>query len=197
MAHGAWRMAHGAWRMAQRQTITISFMAEQRSLIPAERIEQTILLIRGQKIMRDKDLAVLYGVKPIALRQRVKRNPKRFPSDFMFQLNSEEVDIWVSQNVIPSKRSLGGYLPYAFTEQGVAMLSSVLRSERAVLVNVEIRRTFVRLRQMLVSHAELARKLDQLEKKYDGKFRMVFEAIHELMQPPEPKKRPIGFLADR
>jgi hypothetical protein len=136
-------------------------------------------------------------VKPIALRQQVKRNKERFPDDFMFQLNAREVEILVSQNVIPSKRSLGGYLPYAFTEQGVAMLSSVLRSERAVLVNIEIMRAFVRLRQMLASHADLAQKLEQLEKKYDKQFKIVFDAIRELMEPPEPKKRPIGFLVDR
>ena len=153
------------------------------SLIPAERIERAILFIRGQKVMLDRDLATLYGVKAIALRQQVSRNEARFPSDFMFRLSREEADALVSQNVIPSKRSLGGSLPYAFTQEGVAMLSSVLRSERAVLVNIEIMRTFVRLRQMLASNVELTRRLNELEKKDDGQFRVVFDAIRQLTDP--------------
>ncbi|MBU1261739.1 ORF6N domain-containing protein [bacterium] len=116
-------------------------------LVPIERIEDKILLIREQKVMLDRDLAELYGVKPIALRQQVKRNIVRFPEDFMFQLTQEEAEFLVSQNVIPSKKHFGGYLPYAFTEQGVAMLSSVLNSERAVLVNIQIMRTFTPLEQ--------------------------------------------------
>jgi hypothetical protein len=169
-------------------------MPENRSVIPAERIEQSILLIRNHKVMLDRNLAQLYGVKAIALRQQVSRNGARFPSDFVFRLNEEEAEALVSQNVIPSKRSLGGSLPYAFTQEGVAMLSSVLRSERAVLVNIEIMRTFVRLRQMLASNVELARKLDTLEKKYDTQFKVVFDAIRQLMQPPPSKPKPqIGF----
>lgn len=164
------------------------------SLIPVERIEKVILLIRGHKVMLDRDLAELYGVKAIALRQQVSRNETRFPADFMFRLSQEEVETLVSQNVIPSKRSLGGSLPYAFTQEGVAMLSSVLRSERAVLVNIEIMRTFVRLRAMLASNVELARRLDDLEKKYDSQFRVVFDAIRQLMAPPPPRsQRKIGF----
>lgn len=115
-----------------------------KALIPAERIERSILLIRGHKVLLDRDLAELYGVKPIALRQQVRRNLNRFPDDFMFQLTAEEAEALVSQNVIPSRRSLGGFLPYAFAQEGVAMLSSVLRSERAVLVNIDIMRAFVR-----------------------------------------------------
>ena len=125
----------------------------------------------------------------------VKRNLERFPEDFMFQLSKEEVDFLRSQ-IVTLKRGRGQhskYLPYAFTEQGVAMLSSVLHSPRAIQVNIEIMRTFVRLRQMLASHADLARKLDALEKKYDAQFKSVFEAIRQLMAPPEPKRRPIGF----
>jgi hypothetical protein len=164
------------------------------SLLPAERIERAILLIRGHKVMLDRDLAALYGVRPIALRQQVRRNSKRFPADFMLRLTAEEADRLVSQSVIPSRRSLGGYLPYAFTQEGVAMLSSVLRSERAIEVNIEIMRAFVRLRELLATHKDLARKLDDLEKKYDAKFRVVFDAIRELMAPPAPKpKRVLGF----
>ena len=164
------------------------------SLIPVERIERAILLIRGHKVMLDRDLAALYGVKAIALRQQVSRNEARFPPDFMFRLSREEAEALVSQNVIPSKRSLGGSLPYAFTQEGVAMLSSVLRSERAVRVNIEIMRTFLRLRAMLASNVELAGRLDELEKKYDARFRVVFDAIRQLMAPPPPRpQHRIGF----
>jgi hypothetical protein len=165
-------------------------------LIPAERIERSILLISGHKVLLDRDLAELYGVKAIALRQQVRRNQARFPEDFMFQLTAEEAEALVSQNVIPSRRSLGGFLPYAFTQEGVAMLSSVLRSERAVLVNIDIMRAFVRLRELLASHVELARRLDELEKKYDAQFRIVFDAIRDLITPPpSPPRRRIGFHA--
>ena len=144
--------------------------------------------------MLDRDLATLYNVKAIALRQQVKRNLKRFPPDFMFQLSLTETHILVSQNVIPSRRSLGGFLPYAFTEQGIAMLSAVLKSERAVDVSIAIMRVFVKLRELLLSHRDLSRRLDELEQKYDGQFRMVFEAIRELMKPePVPPLRRIGF----
>lgn len=164
-----------------------------KSLVPLERIDQVILLIRGQKIMLDRDLAKLYGVKAIALRQQVKRNQGRFPSDFMFQLSEREVDFLVSQNVIPSKRNLGGSFPYAFTEHGILMLSSVLNSERAIFVNIEIMRAFVRLRRLLATNVELSRKLAKLENKYDAQFKVVFDAIRKLMIPPEPKRQPIGF----
>jgi phage regulator Rha-like protein len=144
--------------------------------------------------MHDADLAELYGVETRALIEAVKRNIERFPQDFMFQLNQDEFHILKSQFVIPSS-GWGGRRtpPYAFTEQGVAMLSSVLRSKRAMQVNVEIMRAFVRLRKMLGSHADLARKLAALEKKYDTQFKVVFDAIRQLMTPPEPKKRRIGF----
>jgi hypothetical protein len=164
-----------------------------KALIPVEVIERKIYFIRGHKVMLDKDLAVLYEVKPIRLREQVKRNLKRFPKDFMFQLDDEEIDFMVSQNAIPSRKHLGGYNPYVFTEQGVAMLATVLNSERAIHVNIEIMRAFVRLRQMLASNAELARKLDTLEKKYDAQFKVVFDAIRQLMTPPETKKGKIGF----
>jgi len=166
-----------------------------KSIVPADRIEKAILLIRRQKVLLDTDLAALYGVETRVLIQAVKRNLDRFPEDFMFQLSKEEADFLRSQ-IVTLKRGRGQhskYLPYAFTEQGVAMLSSVLRSQRAIQVNIEIMRAFIRLRQMLASNAELARKLDALEKKYDAQFKQVFEAIRQLMAPPEPKRRPMGF----
>jgi len=167
-----------------------------KTLIPVEVIERRILLIRGQKVMLSVHLAELYDVETRALNQAVKRNISRFPEDFMFQLNTSEAEQLVSQNVIPHKKYFGGSLPYAFTEQGVAMLSSVLNSETAIKVNIEIMRAFVRLRRMLASHADLARKLEALEKKYDAQFKVVFDAIRQLMATPEPKKRPIGFLVE-
>lgn len=165
-------------------------------IVPMERITQAILLIRGQKVMLDNDLADLYQVEIKVLNQAVKRNIARFPDDFMFQLTAGETAHLRSQ-FVTLKTGRGQhrkYLPYAFTEQGVAMLSSVLRSDRAIHVNIEIMRAFVRLRQMLASNAELARKLAALERKYDAQFKVVFDAIRELMTPPVPKKkRPIGF----
>jgi len=164
-----------------------------QSLIPVKRIEKAILLVRGQKVMLDADLAALYGVETRVLVQAVKRNIDRFPEDFMFQLSQEEFAVLRSQSVTSSDWGGRRYPPYAFTEQGVAMLSSVLRSQRAIQVNIEIMRAFIRLRQMLASHAELARKLDALEKKYDAQFKEVFEAIRQLTTPPQPKRRAIGF----
>ena len=168
-------------------------MVSKQSLIPVDRIEKAILLVRRQKVMLDADLAGLYGVETRVLVQAVKRNLERFPEDFMFQLSREEFAVLRSQSVTSSDWGGRRYPPYAFTEQGVAMLSSVLRSQRAIQVNIEIMRAFIRLRQMLASHAELARKLDALEKKYDAQFKDVFEAIRQLMAPPEPKRRAIGF----
>ncbi len=170
-------------------------MAKKSGLVPAERIERSILLIRDQKVMLDADLAELSDVETKVLVQSVKRNLRRFPDDFMFQLSKEEFDDLRSHNVTSSSWGGRRYPPYAFTEQGVAMLSSVLSSDRAVQVNVEIMRAFVRLRQILASHEELRKKLDALEKKYDVQFKAVFEAIRQLMAPlaaPEKKGR-IGF----
>jgi hypothetical protein len=183
------------WERAAHNSIKEVGMVNEKSLVLVERIEKAILLVRGQKVMLDADLAALYGVETRVLVQAVKRNIERFPDDFMLQLNKEEVDSLRSQ-IVTLKKGRGQhskYLPYAFTEQGVAMLSSVLRSRRAIQVNIEIMRAFIRLRQMLASHVELARKLDALEKKYDAQFKQVFEAIRQLMIPPEPKRRPIGF----
>jgi len=171
-------------------------MDGQINLIPVERIEWAILFIRGEKVMLDSDLAELYEVETRILNQAVKRNIERFPADFMFQLTLEESEIVVrsrSQSVILKRGANVKYQPYAFTEQGVAMLSSVLHSERAVAVNIGIMRAFVKLRQMLSSNAELARKLADMEKKYDAQFKVVFDAIRQLMSPPAKPKREIGF----
>jgi hypothetical protein len=179
----------------------------EHGLIPSGRIERLILVLRGQRVMLDADLAALYGVDTGALNRAVKRNSQRFPSDFVFQLTEKEAEdlrchFGISKTGERNLRSplgtadvRGGrrYLPYAFTEQGVAMLSSVLRSLRAAQVNVEIMRTFVRLRKMLQANAELARKLEGLEKKYDTQFRVVFDAIRELMAPPVKQNKRIGF----
>jgi hypothetical protein len=152
------------------------------------------LLIRGQKVILDRDLAELYGVETKQLKQAVKRNIERFPDDFMFQLTREELENWRSQFVTSKADKMGlRYPPMAFTEQGVAMLSSVLRSKRAVQVSIEIMRAFVCLRQMLDAHKDLRRKLAELEKKYDDQFKIVFEAIAELMAPPQKAPRKIGF----
>lgn len=166
-------------------------MSEDASIIPIERVEQSIYLIRGHKVMLDRDLAGLYGVETRVLNQAVKRNAERFPSDFMFELTREEIRN-ISQFVICSTIKHSPKV-LAFTEQGVAMLSGILKSSRAVDVNIAIMRTFVKLRRMLESSEELSRKLAELESRYDEQFRIVFEAINELMIPPEPKKNPIGF----
>ena len=180
------------------------------AMIPAEKIQKVIYLVRGQKVMLDRDLAAMYGVPTKALKQAVRRNATRFPADFMFVLTREEFADWRSQFVtsnadraeflrsqsVTSKTDPRGgtqYPPMAFTEQGVAMLSSVLNSERAIQVNIAVMRTFTQLRQMLASHAELARELAKLEKKYDAQFRVVFDAIRQLMTPPDPPRKQIGF----
>lgn len=189
------------------------------ALLPAERIERRVLLLRGEKVILDVHLAELYEVSTKVLNQAVKRNPERFPSDFLFKLTPQETELVLksqivtsnlenednalttkgilrSQSVTSKRVGSGGrrYSPYAFTEQGVAMLSSVLRSSRAVQVNIEIMRTFVRLRQMIAGHADLARKLSAIEKKYDAQFKIVFDAIRELMTPPTADEvREMGF----
>jgi len=169
----------------------------ENNMVPEEVIEQKILIIRGHKVMLDKDLAKIYGVRSIRLREQVRRNIARFPEDFMFQLNKEEAKSMVSQNAIPSWKHLGGCLPYAFTEQEVAMLSSVLHSERAIQVNIAIMRAFVKLRQILSMNKELAYKLTELERKiakHDEDIQAIFIAIHKLMAPPPIKPKPqIGF----
>ncbi|MBU2444498.1 MAG: ORF6N domain-containing protein [Bacteroidetes bacterium] len=165
-------------------------------IIPIERIEKQIFLIRNQKVMLSIHLAELYDVEVRALIQAVKRNINRFPSDFMFQLNDKEFENLKSQIVISSWGGSRRANPYAFTEQGVAMLSSVLRSDRAVKVNIQIMRAFVKLREILSTHKDLAKKLKELELKiesHDEQIMAIFEAINQLLQPPEKPKRTIGF----
>ncbi|MHB8874310.1 MAG: ORF6N domain-containing protein [Myxococcaceae bacterium] len=166
-------------------------------IVPLPGIAKRIRFLRGHRVLLSNDLSQLYEVEPRELVQAVKRNMERFPDDFMFQVTASEIESLRSQSVISS---WGGtrYRPYAFTEQGVAMLSSVLRSKRAIEVNIEIMRAFVRLREMLAGNRELARKLAELEKRYDSQFRVVFEAIRELMEPPDPpERRRIGFGSHR
>ena len=190
----------------------------EASLIPVRRIERKILLLRGEKVLLDSDLAELYGVETKALNQAVKRNLERFPEDFMFQVSKAEAAlISRSQNVTleseisgkPTEKARNPrsqivtlesgqnlkYRPYAFTEQGVAMLSSVLRSDRAIQVNLAIMRTFVQLRQMLATHSDLACKLAAMERKYDSRFKIVFDALREMMAEKKKPKREIGFHA--
>ena len=165
------------------------------NLISIEKIEKAIYVIRGERVMLDRDLANLYCVTTAALNQAVRRNRERFPEDFMFQLTAAEVaDLNRSQIVIGSQKHRDPRSrPYAFTEHGVAMLSSVLRSKRAISVNIGIMRAFVKLRQLLVSNAELARRLDKLESKYDKRFKIVFDAIRYLMAQPVKDRKEIGF----
>lgn len=164
----------------------------------AMRIEGSIVLIRGHRVLLDDALAALYGVPVKVLNQTVKRNAERFPEDFMFQLTAEESDSLRSRSVTSKNAGRGGrrYEPYAFMEQGVAMLSGVLRSERAVSVNIEIMRAFVRMRRVLREHADLAQKLVHLEKRYDAQFRVVFDAIRDLMEPPPKPRERIGFRGE-
>jgi hypothetical protein len=166
------------------------------SLVPPEVIERRILLLRGHKVMLDSHLAELYEVPTFRLNEAVKRNRRRFPEDFMFRLTKEEAGSLTSQFAM-SKPGRGGRrtLPYVFTEQGVAMLSTVLNSERAIAVNIAIMRTFVRLRQILATHKELAARLAALEKKYDQRFKVVFDILKQLMEPPpSPPKPLLGFM---
>jgi phage regulator Rha-like protein len=169
-----------------------------KALIPLEVIEQRILLVRGQKVMLDADLAALYGVETKQLVRAVKRNILRFPEDFMFQLSNDEFENLRYHFGTSSHWGGRRYPPYAFTEHGVAMLSSVLNSPRAVQVNIQIMRTFAKLREIMSQHKDLARRLDELETKYDAQFKIVFDAIRQLMAPPEPEppKKRIGFLVE-
>jgi hypothetical protein len=173
-------------------------MSEIRSgsLFTDEAIVNKIFYIRGQKVMLDKDLAELFGVQPIRLREQVKRNIDRFPGNFMFQLTDSEVDLMVSQIAIPSKKHLGGYLPYAFSEHGVLMLANVLRSKTAVQVSVRIIEIFVKMRELLLTNSEILLKLEQLERRVEQNsddIQMVFAALKEMLAPPKDPRPRIGF----
>ena len=167
-------------------------MGNTKALVPMEVIVTKILYLRGEKVLLDRDLAELYGVETKQLKRAVRRNIKRFPEDFMFELSKEE---WENLRCHFGTSSWGGtrYAPLAFTEQGVAMLSSVLKSDRAIEVNIAIMRAFVQLRKMIASNEELARKLDELEEKYDEQFRIVFDAIRALIEHDEKPPKKIGF----
>ncbi len=162
-------------------------------LLPSRAITSKIYLIRGLKIMLDRDLAELYGVETRTLKQAVRRNQERFPEDFMFELSNQEVKDLRSQSVIPSAHGGTRYKPMAFTELGVAMLSSVLKSERAIQANIDIMRAFTHLRRMLATHEDLKRKIEEMESKYDEQFQIVFEAIQQLLTEDEKPKGKIGF----
>lgn len=171
-------------------------MVDHKTII-SRQIENFIYIIRAHKVMLDEDLAKLYQVETKVFVQAVKRNMNRFPEDFMFQLSTEEHELLRSQFVTSTGRTGRRYPPYVFTEQGVAMLSSVLNSERAVQVNIEVMRTFVKMRQLISSHEELATKLIELESRYDKQFKIVFQAIREIMSPTNPPKiQRIGFGRD-
>ena len=165
------------------------------NIIPQESIETKIIFIRGKKVMLDRDLAQLYGVTTSNLNKAVRRNIERFPEDFMFQLSKEEFE---NLKFHFGTSSWGGTrkLPHAFTENGVAMLSSVLNSDRAIKVNIQIMRTFTRLREMLMTHKDLKKKIEAMEEKYDYQFKIVFDAIKELLEPPIKTKKKIGFLRE-
>lgn len=176
---------------------------KRTALVSGEQIAQSILVFRGHKVLLDEDLATLYAVATKVFLQAVKRNLRRFPADFMFQLNAAEWTVLRSQNVTSTSRGGRRYAPYVFTEQGVAMLSSILSSERAIAINIEIMRAFVKLRELLSSNRELARRFEQLEARLDKKLTehdqaiaAILSAIRELMNPPAPKRRGIGFTAD-
>jgi hypothetical protein len=165
-----------------------------KDLVPIERIVRGIYLIRDKKVMMDRDLAELYGVDTAQLKRAVKRNIERFPSDFMFELTKQELEDWRCQFGTSNGTRMGlRYLPMAFTEQGVAMLSSVLRSRRAISVNIQIMRAFTQLRQMLSTHEDLRKKIEDLESKYDQQFKVVFEAMKRLLDAEERPIKRIGF----
>ncbi len=178
-------------------------MKPTKPAVPDEVVIDKIYLIRGQKVMIDRDIAELYGVKPIRLREQVKRNNGRFPANFMFQLTAKEVDSMVSQNAIPSKKHLGGFLPYVFTEHGVLMLANILKSERAIQMSIRIIEVFVKLREVVSTHKDLLLQMQKLEKqlthhddrldKHEDEIQLIFEALKQLLNPPQPPRRLIGY----
>jgi len=172
-------------------------MPSKQSMIPLERVERSIIFIRGKRVMLDADLAVLYGVPTRTLNQAVKRNKARFPVDFMFKLSKKEKGQVVTNCDHLQRLKFSPALPHAFTEHGAIMLANVLKSKRAIEVSIHIVRAFVRLREMLASHMILSQKLNALEKKYDKRFKLVFEVIRQLMKSTESKGEPIGFRVDK
>jgi len=158
-----------------------------------ENIVNHIYFIRGEKVMLDLDLASLYNIETRVLKQAVKRNIRRFPDDFMLELTEEEINLVVSQNVIPSRRYFGGAKPFAFTEQGVAMLSGILNSERAIQVNIAIMRTFVQIRKFILSNKEIEDKISGLEEKYDKNFAIIFKVLQKLIEKKDTPRRQIGY----
>jgi phage regulator Rha-like protein len=171
----------------------------KKSILADEIIVNKIYYIRKQKIMLDRDLAELYGVQAIRLREQVKRNLERFPPNFMFQLTKKEVEMMVSQNAIPSKQKLGGFLPYAFTEHGVLMLASVLKSKQALDVSISVIEIFVKMRELLATNKDILLQMQKVEKKltaHDEDIRLIFEALKQLLHPPHEPRRRIGFKPD-
>ena len=165
-------------------------------IIPDELVMNKIYLIRRQKVMLDKDLAVLYDIQPIRLREQVKRNINRFPENFMFPLSEKEAELMVSQNAIPSRKHLGGSLPYVFTEHGVLMLANILKSERAMLVSIRVIEIFVKMRELLLTHKDILLQLDKMEKKltgHDEHIQLIFQYLKQLLNPPQTPRNKIGF----
>lgn len=172
---------------------------DKNLVIPDEVVMNKIYLIRNHKVMLDRDLAELYGVKAIRLREQVKRNQERFPENFMFQLNEKEVENMVSQNAIPSKQQLGGFLPYAFTEHGVLMLANVLKSKQALDVSIRVIEIFVKMREMLSANKDILLQMQKVEIKltaHDADIRLIFEALKQLLNPPQQPRKRIGFKPD-
>lgn len=170
-------------------------MSKKQVVIPEERILNKILVIREEKVILDVHLAELYGVETRVLKQAVRRNLDRFPEDFMYELTDVEIDEVVSQNVIPHKKYFGGAAPYAFTETGVAMLSSVLKSDKAVEMNIAIMRTFVAMRKMALNHRDIMKKLEEMKAENDKKFKDIYAALEYLLSPQNPPRKAIGFTA--
>ena len=168
-------------------------MSADDNLLPPERIVDKIFQVRGERVMLDIHLAEFYGVETRALKQAVRRNRERFPEDFMFELSEDETNLMVSQFVIPSKQHLGGATPFAFTESGVAMISSVLRSPKAVAMNIAIVRTFVALRRLAIDHKDLADRLSLLENRYDSRFSELYDLLNKLLIPQRAERNKIGY----
>lgn len=190
------KLRHRILRYLMKLNNNMAKKSTEITVIPQEVLINKIYFLRNEKVMLDRDLAVLYGVKSIRLREQVKRNLTKFPAHFMFQLTEHEAEIMVSQNAIPSKQHLGGTLPYAFTEHGVLMLANVLKSERAIQVSIKIIELFVKLREILVTHTELKLEIERIKKKidnHDKNIEIVFRYFDELLEQKSKPRKPIGF----